>query len=981
MKEKLTNWILNNLNKQELINIVEKNDIIIPGFRKGNLKNALKGKIQVELKNRKDLLDILKTGINTSEEKDEFRDKSIDEVKNLINIGDKKKFLKQIVFLSTSEETEYNDLANTLIHENNETVEKTKSIDSDQEYDKYVVEVKCENGAFYNLYPLCKIYEHKFETIDGYNDYPNYGNIAVNPNRIFSEKSYDREKLLICKFNLDDLEEYNDKTKYKIDGDKLINNNNIYSLCDEKIYEVAEVSKNIDLSKKIYNDEIIVIQNEPIKNEVYIKDDKYVYGPFGYKSRSIGGGYYIDRSKNDYIVKRYPIKENENCLNIQEIDNPYNKEISYVKVIYFYNSDNLVFDEIDTISDEKLLDELKKKINTKNMPYDKSEIVNIRNNIISIVNNSFSKERIKRIKKLISETEVTESFIEKDLLDIIKSFLNDDSTGEKIIQAILKDNSVLEKLESSKLVMSELDKAKKELNDINSKIKDSKNINENDLSENLQLDIKKLIEDKNNIQKDIRRLKEEYNLCNEIGELLKEKEKIDEEVNKANGVKEYINKNIQKNKEENHQLQTEAEGIRRSLEKELESIMNSYNNKNKNTHIVFEGFAEAEMLKAADKWNKKRNSEDFKDKVASRDNFKLLNIKSFENEKMVDYIYNKVKKVRNYSKNDVINIMICLTQGFLTIFAGQPGVGKTSLCNIIARVLGLYRKDEKLNRYTEVSVEKGWTSKRDLIGYYNPLTKSFDKNNGTLFSVFNILNYEYKKNINDFPYFILLDEANLSPMEYYWADFMNVCDIDKDDRRINLGEDYIYNIPKTLRFLATINYDHTTEVLSPRHIDRAWIVLLDYSYDDSIFYDEDSNVEENDEIVTFEDIEKYFSDNFKNNEIPDSIIESLDEICREFNKNNICISPRIRKIIYKYLKTGVSIFEKSKTTSSEYVALDYAVAQKILPKIDGQGENYEKFLQSLLGLFENNKMTKCMTILKRIIENGNSNMQYYQFFS
>ncbi len=23
---------------------------------------------------------------------------------------------------------------------------------------------------------------------------------------------------------------------------------------------------------------------------------------------------------------------------------------------------------------------------------------------------------------------------------------------------------------------------------------------------------------------------------------------------------------------------------------------------------------------------------------------------------------------------------------------------------------------------------------------------------------------------------ILLDEANLSPMEYYWADFMNICD-------------------------------------------------------------------------------------------------------------------------------------------------------------------------------------------------------------
>ncbi|WP_123054465.1 hypothetical protein [Clostridium sp. JN-1] len=980
MKKKLTNWILNNLNKQELINIVEKNDIMIPGFRKGNLKNALKVTIQGELKDRNDLLDILRTGINTSEEKDEFENKSIDEVKNLINTGDKKKFLRQITFLAASEKAEYNDLANNLIGEDGEIVDKVENNNSDQEYDKYVVEVKYENDRFYNLYPLCKIYKHKFETIDGYKEYPNYGNIAVNPNRIFSEKNYDIEKLLICKFNPDDLEDYNDKTKKKIDGDKLINNNNIYSLSDEKIYEIAEVGKNIDLSKKIYDDEVIVIQNEPIKNEVYIKDNKYIYGPFGYKSRSTGGGYYIDRSKNDYIVKRYPIKENENCLNIQEIDNLYDKEIAYIKVVYFYDSVNLVFDEIDTISDKELLDELKRIINTKNMSCNKSELQNIRKNIISIVNNSLSKERIKRITKLISETEVTENFIEKDLLDIIKLFLNDDSTKEKIIQAILKDNCILEKLQNSKLVMSELENAKKELDDINSTIKDSKNINEKNLSKNFRLDIKKLIEEKENIEKDIEELKEKYNLCTEIDELIKKKEKIDEEVNKANGVKEYINKDIQKNKEENHKLQNEAEEIQRSLEKELENIMNAYNNKNKNANIIFEGFAESEMLKAADKWNKKRNSEDFKDKVASRDNFKLLNIKSFKNENIVDYIYNKVKKVRNYSKNDVINIMICLTQGFLTIFAGQPGVGKTSLCNIIARVLGLYRKDE-FNRYTEVSVEKGWTSKRDLIGYYNPLTKSFDKNNGMLFSVFNILNYEYKKNINDFPYFILLDEANLSPMEYYWADFMNVCDIDKDDRRINLGEDYIYNIPKTLRFLATINYDHTTEVLSPRLIDRAWIVLLDYSYDDNILYDEDSNVEENDEIVTFEDIEKYFLDNFKNNGIPASIIESLDEICREFNKNNICVSPRIRKIINMYLKTGVNIFESSKNTSREYAALDYAVAQKLLPKINGQGEKYEEFLKNLMNLFKDKNMTKCVVILKRIIENGNNNMQYYQFFS
>ena len=39
-----------------------------------------------------------------------------------------------------------------------------------------------------------------------------------------------------------------------------------------------------------------------------------------------------------------------------------------------------------------------------------------------------------------------------------------------------------------------------------------------------------------------------------------------------------------------------------------------------------------------------------------------------------------------------------------------------------------------------------------------------------------MLDAEKRKGISRFPFVILLDEANLSPMEYYWSDFMNICD-------------------------------------------------------------------------------------------------------------------------------------------------------------------------------------------------------------
>ena len=92
-----------------------------------------------------------------------------------------------------------------------------------------------------------------------------------------------------------------------------------------------------------------------------------------------------------------------------------------------------------------------------------------------------------------------------------------------------------------------------------------------------------------------------------------------------------------------------------------------------------------------------------------------------------------------------------------------------------------------------------------------------------------IMRAEARANIKDFPYLILLDEANLSQMGHYWADFMSLCDFDKKRREISLGEDYTYPIPDTLRFVATINLVHTTEILSPRLIDRAWIVKVQAS--------------------------------------------------------------------------------------------------------------------------------------------------------
>ncbi len=61
--------------------------------------------------------------------------------------------------------------------------------------------------------------------------------------------------------------------------------------------------------------------------------------------------------------------------------------------------------------------------------------------------------------------------------------------------------------------------------------------------------------------------------------------------------------------------------------------------------------------------------------------------------------------------------------------------------------------------------------------------------------------------------YIILDEANLSPIEHYWSTFYNLTDSTaKHDNflSIQLGNNLNLEFANNLRFIATINYDQTT---------------------------------------------------------------------------------------------------------------------------------------------------------------------------
>lgn len=340
-------------------------------------------------------------------------------------------------------------------------------------------------------------------------------------------------------------------------------------------------------------------------------------------------------------------------------------------------------------------------------------------------------------------------------------------------------------------------------------------------------------------------------------------------------------------------------------------------------------------------------------------------------EQVVSILLKKMNEAgRNINKDDAYNYLISVFQNYITVFAGEPGSGKTSLCKLLAKSLGLYD-----NRFAEILVERGWTSSKDLIGYYNPLTKEIEETQPAFSNCMKQLTRENRENAVKAPYFVLLDEANLSPIEYYWSHFNYFAD-DPNKQRITYSDGTVYSFGSELRFLATINYDQTTADLSPRFLDRAWVISMGAVPIDAIVSSltNDTMVSNGDEVISLEVLYRLFDwKNVKDKKMNQITKTRLDRIIDKMKEGNHIISPRsIHAITHYYLVAEGYM-------SSKEVALDFAISQKILPCINGNGKQYGEFLKDLMNICKENQLNKSANIIAKIIER--SEHEFYGFFN
>ena len=401
---------------------------------------------------------------------------------------------------------------------------------------------------------------------------------------------------------------------------------------------------------------------------------------------------------------------------------------------------------------------------------------------------------------------------------------------------------------------------------------------------------------------------------------------------------------------------------------------------------AFDGMIAAKLQQAAADWAREETRDAFRTRAKAVERIPLSTL---EGGRLADHLVRTVQAVRDYDRNTILSIYISLAQSFLTIFAGEPGTGKTSAAAIAAYALGLGgpngSSDEERSRFLTVSVGRGWTSKRDFLGFYNTLSGRFESPDTRRTEAFRQLDEEAKAGFEGVPYLMLLDEANLSPMEFYWADFMNLADmhgsgISGSSRGafISLGDGTRCAIPDTLRFIATINSDFTTESLSPRLIDRAAVLTLPTpdlrmlaAAEKPLHWSADRPVVDWQRFLALFAAAKPASA---------SIIEKLEAVCGCYAQGGRPASPRTMRAMLRFASTAASLFESKDGMTAEQQALDRAVAQKLLPKINGSGEVYRRSLELLLGCCEDNGWRISAERLAAILARGAENMDDYGFF-
>ncbi|MBQ7848073.1 MAG: hypothetical protein IJ344_07265, partial [Clostridia bacterium] len=124
-----------------------------------------------------------------------------------------------------------------------------------------------------------------------------------------------------------------------------------------------------------------------------------------------------------------------------------------------------------------------------------------------------------------------------------------------------------------------------------------------------------------------------------------------------------------------------------------------------------------------------------------------------------------------YSREDIAAFVAGLGAARLTVLQGMSGTGKTSLPKIFCEAM--------FGNCEIIEVESAWRDKNELMGYYNEFSRAYTPKKFT--------EALYKASLTpERLTLIVLDEMNLSRIEYYFSDFLSLMENEEDKRYVRL---------------------------------------------------------------------------------------------------------------------------------------------------------------------------------------------------
>ena len=340
-------------------------------------------------------------------------------------------------------------------------------------------------------------------------------------------------------------------------------------------------------------------------------------------------------------------------------------------------------------------------------------------------------------------------------------------------------------------------------------------------------------------------------------------------------------------------------------------------------------------------------------------NYKIQNYNNtFTLPELVELFRNfAASKLHLYYKTEIVRLFIsALASTKLVILQGISGTGKTSL----AYAWGKFLKHDSCI----ASVQPSWRDRTELFGYFNEFTKKFNETE--------VLKEMYTAGYTDDVYTVILDEMNISRVEYYFAEMLSILEMPNVDEWIvelvsspwpndpkNLDEGKL-RVPPNMWYIGTINNDDSTFMVTDKVYDRA--MPLDINEKFPAFTPVDTEAQD----INFSYLSKLFKDAIESHPISQDTlnkVEKMDDyVIQHFR---IAFGNRIVMHMKKFVPVYVAC------GGEEVDGVDYFIAKKILRKFEQLNVSYirdeiDGFVEFLDKTFGKGKMKECEEYVLRL---------------